>query len=40
MEVSVDPTLLGGVVAQVGGTIYDGSLQQQLKAFKAKLVQE
>jgi F-type H+-transporting ATPase subunit delta len=40
MEVSVDPTLLGGMVAQVGGTIYDGSLQQQLKAFKAKLVQE
>jgi len=40
MEVSVDPTLLGGVVARVGSTIYDGSLLQQLKSFKARLVQE
>ena len=40
MQVSVDPTLLGGMVAQVGGTIYDGSLRQQLQAFKAKLAQE
>jgi F0F1-type ATP synthase delta subunit len=40
MEVSVDPTLLGGVVARVGSTIYDGSLLQQLKSFKARLVHE
>lgn len=40
MEVAVDSTLLGGVVARVGGTIYDGSLRQQLAAFKARIVQE
>jgi F-type H+-transporting ATPase subunit delta len=27
----VDPRLLGGVVAQVGSTVYDGSLRSQLK---------
>jgi F-type H+-transporting ATPase subunit delta len=27
----VDPSLLGGVVAQVGSTLYDGSLKSQLK---------
>jgi len=40
MKVSVDPALLGGVVARVGSTIYDGSLLQQLKSFKARLAQE
>ena len=39
MEVSVDPALLGGVVARVDSTIYDGSLRQQLESFKVKLVQ-
>jgi F-type H+-transporting ATPase subunit delta len=40
MDVSVDPSLIGGVVAQVGSTIYDGSVRQQLKAFKTRLVGE
>jgi F-type H+-transporting ATPase subunit delta len=40
MEVDVDPSLIGGVVAQVGSTIYDGSVRQQLKAFKSRLVEE
>src|SRR5947208_8629976 len=31
MEVSVDPALLGGVVARVDSTIYDGSLRRQLE---------
>jgi F-type H+-transporting ATPase subunit delta len=39
MEVSVDPALLGGVIARVDSTIYDGSLRQQLESFKEKLVQ-
>jgi F-type H+-transporting ATPase subunit delta len=38
MEVAIDPSLLGGVVAQVGSTIYDGSVRQQLEAFKSRLV--
>ena len=40
MEVAVDPSLIGGVVAQVGSTIYDGSVRQQLQAFKSRLVEE
>jgi F-type H+-transporting ATPase subunit delta len=38
MEVAVDPSLIGGVIAQVGSTIYDGSVRQQLQAFKNRLV--
>jgi F-type H+-transporting ATPase subunit delta len=40
MEVAVDPSLIGGVVAQLGSTIYDGSVRQRLEAFKARLVEE
>jgi len=40
MEVAVDPSLIGGMVAQVGSTIYDGSVRQQLQAFKSRLVEE
>ena len=40
MEVFVDPTLIGGLVAQVGSTIYDGSIRQQLQAFRNNLTQD
>jgi len=40
VELSVDPALLGGVVAQVGSTIYDGSLRQQLHTFKQRLIHD
>ena len=40
MEVAVDPSLIGGVIAQVGSTIYDGSVRHQLQAFKSRLVEE
>ena len=40
MEVAVDASLIGGVVAQVGSTIYDGSVRQKLQAFKSRLVEE
>jgi F-type H+-transporting ATPase subunit delta len=40
MEVAIDPSLIGGVVAQVGSTIYDGSVRQQLQAFKTRLIGE
>ena len=39
MQVAVDPSLIGGLVAQVGSTIYDGSLRQQLKTFKNRLTE-
>ena len=40
MEVSVDPSLIGGLVAQVGSTIYDGSIRQQLQTFRNSLTQD
>lgn len=38
MQVTVDPTLLGGVVARVGSTVYDGSVRTQLKKMRDQLV--
>jgi F-type H+-transporting ATPase subunit delta len=37
MQVAHDPALLGGVVAQLGDTIYDGSLRTQLEKMKQTL---
>ncbi|MGE3469409.1 MAG: ATP synthase F1 subunit delta [Vicinamibacterales bacterium] len=34
----VDPDLLGGVVASVGGTVYDGSVRTQLEKLRKQLV--
>lgn len=38
MRVTVDPALLGGVVARVGSTVYDGSVRTQLKKMRDQLV--
>ena len=38
MRVTVDPSLLGGVVAKVGSTVYDGSVRTQLKKMRDQLV--
>jgi F-type H+-transporting ATPase subunit delta len=40
MEVAVDPSLIGGLVAQVGSTIYDGSVRHQLQAFRSRFREE
>jgi len=40
MQVSIDPALIGGLVAQVGSTIYDGSIRQQLQTFRESLTQD
>jgi F-type H+-transporting ATPase subunit delta len=37
LEVRQDPTLLGGVVAQIGSRIYDGSLKTQLARLRDEL---
>ena len=37
MEVEQDQSLIGGVVAKIGGMVYDGSLRTQLEAFKELL---
>ncbi len=36
---SVDQSLIGGVVARIGSTIYDGSVQGQLKALRRRLME-
>ena len=37
VEVSVDASLIGGVVTRIGSVVYDGSVKNQLAALKAEL---
>jgi F-type H+-transporting ATPase subunit delta len=37
MEVSQDPSLIGGLVVRIGSTVYDGSVRQHLLGFKERL---
>ncbi len=37
LEVKVDPTLIGGAVARVGGLVFDGSLRTQLQQLRTNL---
>jgi F-type H+-transporting ATPase subunit delta len=39
MTTRVDPTIIGGVVARVGSTVYDGSVATQLQRMKDRLVE-
>lgn len=39
LEAKVDPALLGGVTAQVGSVVYDGSLRSQLEDMRRSLKQ-
>jgi len=38
LSVSIDPELLGGIVAKIGSTVYDGSVRTQLTRMRAELV--
>ena len=38
IELSVDPSLIGGVVAKIGSIVYDGSIRTQLQRMKQQLV--
>lgn len=40
MNFSLDPNLIAGVVAQIGSTIYDGSVRGQLERLRAELAGE
>jgi len=40
MTVKVDPSIIGGVVARIGSTVYDGSVATQLTRIKSKLVEQ
>jgi len=37
MEIKVDPSLIGGVVARIGSVVYDGSVANQLRSLKVRL---
>jgi F-type H+-transporting ATPase subunit delta len=37
-EFEVDPALIGGVVARIGSTVYDGSVRTQLESLRQKLM--
>jgi F-type H+-transporting ATPase subunit delta len=37
LSTSVDPSIIGGVVARVGSTVYDGSVTRQLEKLKETL---
>jgi F-type H+-transporting ATPase subunit delta len=39
VSTSVDPDLLGGVVARIGSTVYDGSVKTQLQQLRKELVE-
>ena len=38
LATEVDPTIIGGVVARIGSTIYDGSVKRQLQKMRERLV--
>jgi len=40
LENRVDPTIIGGAIARVGSTVYDGSVTRQLQKMKEALVGE
>jgi F-type H+-transporting ATPase subunit delta len=39
LETRVDPALIGGAVARVGSTVYDGSVTTQLQKLKQSLIE-
>jgi F-type H+-transporting ATPase subunit delta len=39
MDLRVDPSLVGGVVARIGSTVYDASVATQLQKMKQRLVE-
>jgi F-type H+-transporting ATPase subunit delta len=39
MDMRVDPSLIGGVVARIGSTVYDASIATHLQKMKKRLVE-
>jgi F-type H+-transporting ATPase subunit delta len=38
LDTAVDPSLIGGVVAKIGSTVYDGSVRTQLQKLRHQIV--
>jgi F-type H+-transporting ATPase subunit delta len=39
VSTAVDPSILGGVVARIGSTVYDGSIRRQLERLREQMVE-
>jgi len=39
LSTKVDPSIIGGVIARIGSTVYDGSVTRQLEKMKERLVE-
>jgi F-type H+-transporting ATPase subunit delta len=39
LDVRVDPSIVGGAVARIGSTVYDGSVTMQLEKMKQRLIE-
>lgn len=39
LDLVVDPSLIGGVVAKIGSTVYDGSIRTQLQKLRQQMVE-
>ncbi|HEY6213119.1 MAG TPA: ATP synthase F1 subunit delta [Vicinamibacterales bacterium] len=39
LETKVDPSIVGGMIAKVGSTVYDGSVTRQLARLRARLTE-
>jgi F-type H+-transporting ATPase subunit delta len=39
LESKVDPSIIGGIVTRLGGTVYDGSVTTQLEKLKQSLIE-
>jgi F-type H+-transporting ATPase subunit delta len=39
LSTHIDPSIIGGVIARVGSTVYDGSVVRQLEKMKERLVE-
>jgi F-type H+-transporting ATPase subunit delta len=38
LSTTIDPSIIGGLVARIGSTVYDGSVTRQLEKMKERLV--
>ena len=39
LQANVDPSIIGGLVARLGSTVYDGSVTTQLQKMKQTLIE-
>jgi F-type H+-transporting ATPase subunit delta len=40
MQFATDESLIGGVIARIGSTVYDGSVRGQLETLRRRLTRE